>query len=255
MITTVPSRPDTRYGADFSVVIPAYQEESRLGLLLSQFTADVRTKHRIEVIVSDGGSTDRTREIAGGVADTLVEHRESRRQTIAEGRNRGAEGAKGSILVFLNADVTVDDPDRLFAAAAAEFTDPGTVGATCAVRVDPREETRFDRFFHSCFNAWCRGLLAFGAGMGRGECQIVRTELFRSLGGYNEALAAAEDYDLFRRLRRRGRIAYLRGVTVHESPRRYRTLGYPKVLFAWFTNALSVTLTGSSRSKEWRPVR
>ncbi len=242
-------------GATFSVIIPAYQEEARIGDLLSQFPAEFRTEHRIEVIVSDGGSSDRTREIAAGLADLVVEHRGSSRQTIAGGRNRGAEAARGGLLVFLNADVTIETAGGLFAAAAAAFTDPGVAAATCAVLVDRREETLFDRIFHTSFNAWCRLLLSLGIGMGRGECQVVRAELFRRAGGYNEALAAAEDYDLFRRLARLGRIAYLRGVTVRESPRRYRALGYPRVLAAWFMNALGVTLRGSPRSKEWDPVR
>jgi len=240
---------------NYSVVIPSYQEEARIGSILSQFSPGFRKKHRIEVIVSDGGSTDRTREIATPMADMVVEHTEPVRQTISGGRNRGADAARGPLLVFLNADVTISDPEKLFCAATEAFSDPGIVAATCAVLVDPQEETRFDHIFHMCFNAWCRGLLFLRAGMARGECQIVRAELFRRVGGYNEALAAAEDYDLFRRLGGRGRIAFLPGVTVFESPRRYRALGYPRVLASWFLNVLSVTLRGSSRSKEWDPVR
>jgi GT2 family glycosyltransferase len=42
--------------------------------------------------------------------------------------------------------------------------------------------------------------------MGRGECHIVRAEPFWRVGGYDERLYAGEDFDLYRRLRRLGRI-------------------------------------------------
>jgi len=247
-----PPRPD---GPGISVIVPAYQEEGRLGRLLSQFPPDTRVRLGLQLIVSDGGSTDGTVGIAAAAADVVVENRDGHRQTISEGRNRGADVAGGELLLFLNADVTVGDPEGLIAAVREAFSDPRTVAAGCAVLVDPEEETRFDRWFHTAFNAWCRLLTFLGAGMSRGECQAVRAELFRRVGGYNEALAAAEDYDLFRRLAMRGRIAFLRGVTVFESPRRYRALGYPKVLGMWFVNALSVALGGTSRSREWGPIR
>ncbi|HLB00090.1 MAG TPA: glycosyltransferase [Bacteroidota bacterium] len=238
-----------------SVIVPAFQEESRLGRILSQFPPAFRRRRNVQLIVSDGGSTDRTCEIASGAADVLVENTDGHRQTISEGRNRGADAAGGELLVFLNADVTVDDPDNLLTAARVAFRDRRIVAAICRVLVDPAEETLFDRCFHVGFTWWCRLVTLLGAGMGRGECQIVRAELFRMVGGYNERLAAAEDYDLFRRVGKRGRIAFLRGVTIYESPRRYRALGYPKVLAMWFLNALSVMVKGSSRSKRWDAVR
>jgi glycosyltransferase involved in cell wall biosynthesis len=238
-----------------SVIIPAFQEAGRLPNILSQFTPALRGRHGIEVIVSDGGSADGTVAIARSCADVVVEHRGPRRQTIAEGRNRGADVARGTVLVFLNADVTIADPDALFDAVAGAFRGGRVVAAACRVMVDPAEETPFDRRFHTAFNGWCRLLSSLGVGMARGECQAVSAELFRKAGGYNETLAAAEDYDLFRRLALKGQIRFLSGVTVYESPRRYRSLGYPRVLWLWFTNALSVTFRGRARSDEWTPVR
>jgi glycosyltransferase involved in cell wall biosynthesis len=238
-----------------SVIIPALQEEGRLPNLLTLLTPAIREQFGVEVIVSDGGSTDRTVAIARELADVVIERAGDRRQTIAEGRNRGADVARGSILVFLNADVTVADPAALFGGVAGAFRDARVAAVSCRVMIDPAEETPFDRRFHTAFNAWCRLVSAAGVGMARGECQAVSAELFRRTGGYNEGLAAAEDYDLFRRLARKGRIMFLPGVTVYESPRRYRSQGYPRVLGLWFLNALSVTFRGRARSREWTPIR
>src|SRR6185503_14222106 len=163
--------------------------------LLRQIPPSFRIPNGIELIVSDGGSTDGTVGRAREFADLVVEHPPGRRQTIGEGRNRGADLARGKILLFLNADVTLEDPPGFFAAVGAAFSRGNVAAATCRVMVDPAEETPFDRRFHTAFNAWCRLLTMFGFGMGRGECQAVSAELFRTVGGYDESLAAAEDYD------------------------------------------------------------
>ncbi len=238
-----------------SVVIPALQEGTRLTRLLGQIPSSMRERLGVEVIVSDGGSTDETLGCARAGADLVVENPGGHRQTIGEGRNRGADRARGRILVFLNADVTLEDPEKFFTLIGAAFEGGRTAAASCRVMVEPAEETAFDRRFHTLFNAWCRLLTAIGVGMARGECQAISAELFRTVGGYNEGLAAAEDYDLFRRVAMKGRIRFVAGLTVFESPRRYRAQGYPKVLWLWFTNALSVTLLGRSRSREWTTVR
>lgn len=240
---------------DVSVIIPSFQEEERLPGILARFPRELRRARGIELIVSDGGSTDRTIAIARASADLVVEHAGARRQTIGEGRNRGADAARGRILVFLNADVIPADTGALLDEIVGALDRGGVVAASCRVMVDPAEETRFDRRFHSAFNAWCRFLAALGVGMARGECQAVRAETFRRVGGYDESLAAAEDFDLFRRLAGKGRIRFLHRVTVYESPRRYRSLGYPRVLWLWFVNAASVIFRGRAASREWTAVR
>ena len=238
-----------------SIIIPAYQEGTRLDTLLGQLPQSLRARYSVEVIVSDGGSSDETLSCARAGADLVVEHTGTRRQTIGEGRNRGADVARGRVLVFLNADVTLADPAMFLHRLDGAFRGEPIAAASCRVMVEPSEEKRIDRLIHTPFNAWCRLLTALGIGMARGECQAVSSELFRTIGGYNETLAAAEDYDLFRRIGRKGRVRFLADVTVFESPRRYRLLGYPKVLTLWFLNALSVALRGRALSSEWTPVR
>jgi glycosyltransferase involved in cell wall biosynthesis len=150
-------KPGTLTPPAISVIIPAFQEEGRLPKLLSQLTPDLRDLHGVEVIVSDGGSADGTVAVARAGADVVVEHPEGRRQTIAEGRNRGADVARGRVLVFLNADVTLADPAALFEAVGTAFRDGRLAAASCRVMVDPAEETPFDRRFHTAFNGWRGG--------------------------------------------------------------------------------------------------
>ncbi|NOY06299.1 MAG: glycosyltransferase, partial [Chlorobi bacterium] len=161
----------------------------------------------------------------------------------------------GDILVFLNADTRFDDPEMFFSVLVRTLEDPRVAAATCAVHIFPEEETLVDRAFHIVHNAYCRFLNLIGDGMGRGECQVVRRSVFDATGGYNPAMAAGEDYDLFRRIRKRGKIVFLPGVVLYESPRRFREYGYARVAAIWTKNALAVIWKDRSDSDHWEPVR
>ncbi len=118
----------------------------------------------------------------------------------------------------------------------------------------PMKQKLPDRMFHSIYNNMLRILNMLWIGMGRGECHIVREEFFDA-GGYNETLAAGEDFDLYRRLRKMGKIKFRKDFIVYESPRRYRKFGYPRVIWDWTKNSISVLLFNKSISKNWDAVR
>jgi glycosyltransferase involved in cell wall biosynthesis len=238
-----------------SVIIPTLNEETTVESLLTQFSEELIKKYEIELIVSDGGSTDRTIPLAERKVHVLIDHHGNGKQTIGEGRNRGAKCASGDILFFFNADVRVDDMASFIGVMLEAIQMPETVAATCAVYVNPEEETILDRVYHRIHNGHVRLLNALGLGTGRGECQVVKRDAFFLVGGYDERLAAGEDFDLFMKLRRHGRITFVRSVEVYESPRRYRKLGYVRVTLFWFLNALSILLFRRSFSREWEPVR
>lgn len=244
-----------------SIVVPALNEEKLIARTLQCFPPELRERYNIELIVSDGGSRDRTVEIARYHADIVVEHDEPRRQTIAEGRNRGAELASGDLLVFINADTVPRDP-RMFmhalttiAAGGMKQGRRGIAAYACPVEVSPEEQRLSDRLFHSFFNNYVRLLNSIGLGMGRGECQVIWSDAFRTVGGYNNMMAAGEDFDLFKRLNRRGNIGHSWDLCVYESPRRFRRYGYLRVLAEWSANALAVIFLRRSISKEWEEVR
>jgi glycosyltransferase involved in cell wall biosynthesis len=238
-----------------SVIIPTLNEEKLLGQMLQQFGRDLRHHLDLEVIVSDGGSKDRTLTIAHEHDVKTIENTDGHKQTISEGRNIGAGCSRGEVLVFLNADTLIRDVNRFFSRIMTELADESVVALTCSVEVYPEEAGWIDRIYHGFYN-WLFSIMNdVGMGMGRGECHVIRRSVFDAVGGYATKIAAGEDYDMFRRLRSMGTIRFLRDVMVFESPRRYRKYGYLYVTASWFINFLSVFFLRRSILSEWKPVR
>lgn len=209
-----------------------------------------------EIIVSDGGSIDRTVELAQGLADKVVTHTNTDRQTIAGGRNAGAAVATGDLFVFLDADVHLPDINNFFTKIFADLTNPQIVALTTFYRVEPKLETMADRFFFGLIG-WLfffyNNVLRIGGSSG--ELQIVRAEAFRKIGGYDETIVAGEDNDLFWRLNKVGRTYFESRLFIYHLNRRGHTIGWPRLLYRWSVNALSVWLFHKSADKEWTVIR
>lgn len=235
----------------FSIIIPTYNEDKVLERTLRQYQKARKSK-RAELIIADGGSTDNTLTVAKRYADKIAVKKQSGPETIAMGRNRGAKLAIGEILIFFDADVIVSNLERLLADVEREFKNIKVVAGTSKVLPYPEERTTFDTMFHTAFWWFICLRNNFGGGAARGECQIIRRSAFAKLGGYQSALGAGEDFELYNRLAKLGKVINFK-VMVFESPRRYRKLGYRKVAFAWFKNF--VRASSGQPVPKWKAVR
>ncbi|MBW3660896.1 MAG: glycosyltransferase, partial [Gemmatimonadetes bacterium] len=115
-----------------AVIVPTWNEASRLPRLLDALE---RCRPRpAEVVVADGGSGDRTRELARARA-RLVHASRGR----ASQQNAGAAAASTEILWFLHADsIPPPDAPAQIAAAAAD----GAPGGAFRIAFHPEERTR-----------------------------------------------------------------------------------------------------------------
>jgi glycosyltransferase involved in cell wall biosynthesis len=239
-----------------SFIIPTFFEESVLEKILKNLKQI--TAFDYEIIVSDGGSRDKTVEIAKRYADKVVENLSGQRQTIAIGRNAGAKVAAGDYLVFLDADVYIPQPNKFFERALESFKkDPKLLGLSGWVRVFPELETWADYFGYVVVSDWMFYLQnnILGRGATCGEFQMIKTEIFRKLNGYKEHLAVAEDMDLFHRISKLGKTKTDPKLLVYHTGRRPHKIGWPRLLWEWTTNSFHATVFDKSHSKEWKVIR
>ena len=240
----------------YSFIIPTLNEEKLLPILLEQIKqSGVIEKYNCEIVISDGGSSDSTIEVAKTYTNKIAQHSGSNRQTIAEGRNDGASIATGNILIFIDGDIVFDELNKFMSKVESVFNEKKYLAMTCYINIDPDEKIFSDKIFLNFYNWYFRILNNVGVGMGRGECQIIPIDLFKSIGGYNNSLVAGEDFDLFKRIRKKGKILFEKSLVIYESPRRYRKYGHTKIFFSWLLNAVSVIFKNKSASKEWEEVR
>jgi glycosyltransferase involved in cell wall biosynthesis len=84
-----------------SVIIPTMNEEEHIGYCLGSLRAQNMDEGSYEIIVVDGNSSDKTRDLAARYADKVVtQHRKG----IGGARKDGVEAAEGDLLVFTDAD-------------------------------------------------------------------------------------------------------------------------------------------------------
>jgi len=199
-----PREPRTRR---ISVIIPTLNEARYLADTL----AAARTESDVEVIVVDGGSADGTAEVARSCgAEVLAASRGKASQM-----NAGAEAASGDVLLFLHADTRL--PKGYAPHIRRALEQPGAVAGAFQFSVDG--PSRSLRLIERLVNWRSRRMQ-----MPYGDQGIfVRADLFRELGGYPD-MPIMEDFELMRRLKRRGRIAIAPAPAL-TSGRRWLTLG------------------------------
>jgi glycosyltransferase involved in cell wall biosynthesis len=119
---------------DLPIVIPAYNEESRLPKTLGRIFAYLQARpYRTEILVVDDGSSDRTSEIVNSCAQNYPGLR-----LVSNGRNRGKGfsvrhgmlEALGEIALFTDADLStpIEEADKLLAAIRERGYD-GAIGS------------------------------------------------------------------------------------------------------------------------------
>lgn len=200
-----------------SVVIPVLNEERAIAATLKALAP----LGPDEVIVVDGGSADRTREIALECGARLARSPSGR----AEQMNHGASLAGGEVLLFLHADT------RLPASAISDIRnalrDPETVGGRFDLRLDgARPIFRLIGLLISLRSRLTK--VATGD-----QAIFVRRDIFDGLGGFPE-IPLMEDVALSRMLKRRGRVACLWS-RVTTSARRWESEGVLRTIFKMWT--------------------
>lgn len=238
-----------------SIIIPTLNEAFVIGKTVNHLKSC--KNHKIEVIISDGNSKDGTIEIAKRLADQVVVYEGVQRQTIAMARNSGAKVAHGDFLVFMDADVYIPDIDNFFTKILKNFENREMSAVCVEIKVQKEFETFSDRIIFSilAFTIYLQNNF-FKFGGAPGEFQMIRSTAFALSGGYREDLVAGEDYEFFHRLSKKfGQTRFDYSLKVFHPGRRAHQIGWPRLLFQWWTNGIYIMLFGKSYSKVWKEIR
>ena len=182
-----------------SIVIPTKNEQMHLPRLLESIKS--QTVQPVDIIVSDAGSEDKTLEIAKKFGVKIVKG-----GMPSAGRNRGAQAARGSILLFMDADTYFLKEDDLL--EIYEKFEKGKYDiASCYFKTDKGSKItqgilNFLKWFATRkYNPILRSDFA--------AFLMIRRNPFDRVNGFNEEILMMEDTDIVKRLVRFG---YVQGI-------------------------------------------
>jgi rSAM/selenodomain-associated transferase 2 len=207
----------------FSIIMPVLNEEAILDTQLTRLLQQC-THQDYELLLVDGGSTDRTVEIAQQYAQVINAPRGRARQM-----NAGASAATGDVLLFLHADTEL--PDCVFLAIEEALTSTKVVAGA----------------FRLCFNcdhlpyklvAFTTNLRSQTFNVFTGDqAYFIRKTSFQEVDGYPDQ-PLMEDLEIIARLRRIGTVLLLPHY-IKTSARRHEKIGlFRSVLFMWYLRTL-----------------
>jgi len=208
-----------------SVIVPALNEEKYIQSTLESIKNQTYKNH--EIIVSDGNSADKTVEIAKKYTNKITK---SSKQRISVQRNKGAELANGDLLLFLDADTTIDKD--FLQKMANKFQDPKIVAAAGYMRSHGKITHRLA--VRACSEAV--GILSKTKPHMCGSCLIMRKNIFEKIGGFDENLTTAEDLDISRKASKHGKCKLVRDAVAITSPRRLASQGTLKSVLFYVKN-------------------
>lgn len=216
-----------------SVIIPTRNEEEYLPRLLEAIKK--QTVQPAEVIVADNHSTDRTEEIAKSYGCRVVEG--AKHPGI--GRNNGARVATQPNLIFFDADVMFEND--FLEKNVTEFIDRKLGAASCYLYVEsPSFLDKLSNTFNNLFFGSIQTTLAYGHGI----CIFATKKVHEKLGGFDERVVLAEDWDYTRRANKVSKFRFLKSRKVLLSFRRFQDEGRIKLFFKYVRVFFYATFVG-----------
>lgn len=205
-----------------SIIMPTLNEGKEIEGALQNVSA---LKGDFEFIVVDGGSTDRTREIAEKYTTVIASDKGRAKQM-----NAGARRAKGDILLFLHADCQL--PPHALGEIERSFNGKGhnskghngkghngkeIVGGALKFHLD--DDSSSFKFLSFSSNLRASISKTFTGDFG----QFIKKSAFDKIGGFNE-IELMEDIDICKRLKKEGKLVQANAKII-SSARRFKKQG------------------------------
>ena len=199
----------------YSIIIPTLNEEV---LLPATLRAIDQLRGDFEVIVSDGGSVDKTLFIARSFGAEVVASERGRGQQQAAGAKR----SRGDVLWFLHAD-SLPAVDSLQTIGTA-LSDESLVAGNFTLRFDGETKAARNLTFAYPYFRFL-GLCYGDSGI------FVRRRTYEAMGGFS-AYPLFEDVDFVKRVKRSGKFRRL-PCLLTTSSRRFEGRSFIKIFAHW----------------------
>jgi glycosyltransferase involved in cell wall biosynthesis len=235
----VATRAAAQVAGGVSVVIPTYNTLPYLKQTLESVLA--QTHAPLEVLVVDDGSTDGTPDVAQAFGEPVRVIRQQNRG-VCRARNRGFQASRGEFVCFLDHDdywypwklalqlqalqshpeVAVVFTDfKPWLPQNGAFADPRELGSAQAPALDIDPDLSGWIYHRLLLTCWALT-----------STTLIRRSAFEQVGGFDEALPYAEDWDLWLRLCRQHQFLRLRAASTlyrqhpNQGNRKLRDIDY-----------------------------
>ena len=195
-----------------SVIIPAYNEESVIENTLKSIPENTQK------IVICNACTDKTAEIARKYAEVI----ELPKKGVSYARNVGAKMAKHDKLVFLDADIKLDNKT-----IPSIIKTNANIGTT-KVKADSNNLIHKTMMFLKSNTHW----IGFSTGL-----VFCTKEIYDKVGGFDESMVIHEDGKFLRSGKKIGEYKILDSF-VYNNMRRYRKKGFLSIAYYWVKETL-----------------
>ena len=199
----------------FSIIITTKNEAENIGHCLESIKRQNFSSGKVEIIVVDNNSTDKTKQIARRFTKLVFNKGPER----SAQRNYGMKKAKGKYLFYLDADMSLSA--GLLKAAVEKMEKGNLAGLYIVERVMGEEKLNstktqkpeVSRLVHlGGGKYWTRVRdfeRQFYTGTAVDAVRMVRADVFAKSGGFDEKLTGPEDWDFDKRIRQMGKTAVL----------------------------------------------
>ena len=209
-----------------SVIVPVYNAESTVSTTIEALLRQDYPSEKMEIVVVDDGSTDRSREAISRYPVKLVCHDQNKGDSAS--RNTGAENAIGEILMTTDADDRVDESWISNLVAGYGDSDVGAVVGSSHLEYDAGNwQQRILAEIWVCLRSGERVTEVHDryrrmsrTGRSVGTNQSFRKSVFEALKGFDTNLTAGMELDILWRVEKAGyRIAFQPDAIVYTHPK------------------------------------
>jgi len=210
-----------------SAIIPVYGESDTANSCIRSLLG--QTVHDIEIILVTSDLTDKTPFVAKEYPIEIVDLKGE--FTASKARNRGAKGASGDILVFIDADIVLE---RDSIQKTLDFITGTKVDAVSASYTDNVQGFNFCSRFQTFFLNYRHSFIPRDKNVNFifSSFFAIKKKVFDEAGGFDEELDAYEDVELGYRLAQEGYSCRLDADNRVTHLKRYTHLGLLKDYFA-----------------------